>query len=261
VHAAEIRLSHEARRVVVCSRYMRGQVIELLGLPDDRVVVVPDGVDPALWQVPARNVAEARLRFAGVGPLIAYAGRLVPEKGLTDLLAAMPRLRQRNPGLRAVIAGDGPSRAYLRRQARLWKLERAVSFTGFLEQKQLATVLAATDAVVVPSAYEPSGMAALEAAAAGAPLAVATTGGLTELVESGVTAVTFPAGDPDGLAEAVDKLLADTTFARRLAARARHRVSAMYTWEMAASRIAEVYAGVVDPNPPAHSGPALQFAR
>jgi glycogen(starch) synthase len=252
VHAAEVRLGHEARRVVVCSRYMRRQVIDLLGLPDDRVVVVvPDGVDPAIWQVPAPQVAAARLRFAGVGPLIGYAGRLVPEKGLSDLLAAMPRLRQRNPGLRAVIAGDGPSRAHLRRQARLYRLERAVSFTGFLEQTELATVLAATDAVVLPSAYEPSGMVALEAAAAGAPLAVASAGGLVELVESGVTAVTFPPGDPDGLAEAVDQLLADATFAHRLAVRARRRVAVGYTWTAVAARIGEVYAAALDPFRPA----------
>ena len=70
-------------------------------------------------------------------------------------------------------------------------------------------MLAATDATVVPSLYEPFGMVALEAAAAGAPLAVAATGGLAEIVEPGVTGVTFPHSDPAALAGAVGSLLAD----------------------------------------------------
>jgi glycogen(starch) synthase len=259
VHAAELSLVRSARRIVVCSRYMRRQVTELLGLSADQIYVVPDGVDPALWEVSEREISAARLRFAGVGPLIGYAGRLVPEKGLSDLIAALPRLRRRNPGLRAVIAGDGPSRPQLRRQARMLKLERAVSFTGFLDQRELAAVLAATDAVVVPSGYEPSGMIALEAAAAGAPVAVANTGGLPEIVEPGVTGVTFPPGDPDGLAEAVDQLLADPAFAAQLASRARQRVVASYTWAAAAARIADVYAGV--PDVPSFVPDDLQLSR
>ena len=242
VHAAEVRLGQDARRIVVCSRYMRRQVTELLGLPADRVEVVPDGVDPARWNAAPDQITAARLRFAGAGPLIVYAGRLVPDKGVADLLAALPRLRLRNPGLRLVVAGDGPSRAELRRQARQLRLERAVSFTGFVGQAELAAVLGAADAVVVPSRYAPSGMVALEAAAAGAPLAVSGTGGLRELVEPGTTALTFPAGDPDGLAEAVDRLLADRALAQRLAERARERVLAGYTWTSVADRTARVYA-------------------
>jgi glycogen synthase len=261
VHAAELHLVRQARRIVVCSRYMRREVIDLLGLYPDQVAVVPDGVDPPLWQASAREIAAARLRFAGVGPLLGYAGRLVPEKGVSDLLAALPRLRQRNPGLRAVIAGDGPSRCQLRRQARLLKLERAVSFTGFLDQPELAAVLAATDAVVVPSRYEPSGMIALEAAAAGAPLAVASTGGLTEIVEPGSSGVTFPPGDPDGLAEAVDQLLAEPSFARRLADRARQRVAGGYTWAAAAARTLDVYASALDGRAPDFVPVELQLTR
>jgi glycogen synthase len=162
---------------------------------------------------------------------------------VSDLLAALPRLRRYYPGLRAVIAGDGPSRSQLHRQARMLKLGRAVSFTGFLDLPELAAVVAATDAMVVPSLV-PSSMVALEAAAAGAPLAIASAAGMTDLVEPGVTAVTFPPGDPDGLAEAVDRLLADPSFARRLAARARDGVTA-HTWDVAATRTAEVYADTV----------------
>ena len=83
-----------------------------------------------------------------------------------------------------VIAGDGPHRAELQADANRMRLDRAVSFAGFVGPDLPAT-MAATDAFVVPSIYEPFGMVALEAAAAGAPLAVAATGGLAEIVEPG----------------------------------------------------------------------------
>ncbi len=139
---------------------------------------------------------------------------------------AVPRLADRHPGLRVVIAGDGPYKDELVDQARRLRLGDTIRFAGFMDSTQLPAVLAATDATVIPSLYEPFGMIALEAAAAGAPLAVARTGGLAEIVEPGVTGVTFPHGDPDALAGAVDRLLADEVFARRVARRARTMVDA-----------------------------------
>jgi len=240
---------------------MRNQVIGQLDLSPERVEVVADGVDPDRWQASAAEITAARLRFAGAGPLIGYAGRLVHEKGVDDLIAALPRLRQRHPGLRAVIAGDGPTRADLRRQARPLRLDRAVSFTGFLDRPGLRAVLGACDAVVLPSTYEPSGMIALEVAAAGVPLAAAAVGGLPEIVETGLTGVTFPPGDRDGLAEAVDKLLEDPVGARRMAAFARERVRAAYSWSIVAARTVRVYAAAMGLRPIGPTTPARAPAR
>jgi glycogen(starch) synthase len=245
IHSVEWWLGHEACKVLVCSAYMRWEVTRLLELPAGRVDVVPNGVDNTRWRATPRAVAAARSRFAGDGPLLGYAGRLVYEKGVQDLVAALPELRDRHPGLRVVIAGDGPYRAELQEEARRLKLHRAVRFTGFLGEGELPAALAATDAVVVPSIYEPFGMVALEAASAGAPLAVASTGGLAEIVEPGVTGVTFPAKNPPGLAAAVSTLLADEVFARRVARRAREMVVERYTWATIAERTASVYAAAI----------------
>jgi len=200
IHAVEHWITHESDRVIVCSGYMRQQVTSLFGAPQSRVDVVPNGVDDRAWRAGARAVAAARARFAGDGPLIGYAGRLVYEKGVQHLVHAVPRLRRRHPGLRVVIAGDGPYREQLQAEAAALRLDGTVRFAGFMTATQLPAMLAATDATVVPSLYEPFGMVALEAAAAGAPLAVAATGGLAEIVEPGVTGVTFPHSDPEALA-------------------------------------------------------------
>ncbi|GIJ34387.1 glycosyltransferase family 4 protein [Micromonospora sediminimaris] len=242
IHGVEHWLSNASNRVIACSGYMREQVTRLFGTPGHRVDVVPNGVDDRAWRARPRAVASARARFAGDGPLVGYAGRLVYEKGVQHLVDAVPKLRARHPGLRVLIAGDGPYRGELEDRTHQLGLAGTVRFTGFLDNTQLPAVLGATDATVVPSLYEPFGMVALEAAAAGAPLAVARTGGLAEIVEPGVTGVTFPHSDPSALAGAVGQLLGDEVFARRVARQARSMVGRRYAWATIADRTADTYA-------------------
>ncbi|MFI9530277.1 glycosyltransferase family 4 protein [Micromonospora rosaria] len=242
IHGVEHWLSGASGRVIACSGYMREQVSTLFEVPTGRIDVVPNGVDGRAWHARPRAVASARARFAGDGPLIGYAGRLVYEKGVQHLVRAVPDLRRRHPGLRVLIAGDGPYRAELQAEAERLALGDTIRFAGFLDAKQLPAVLGATDATVIPSLYEPFGMIALEAAAAGAPLAVAATGGLAEIVEPGVTGVTFPHSDPHALAGAVDQLLGDEVFARRVARSARAMVGKRYGWATIAERTAATYA-------------------
>jgi glycogen(starch) synthase len=245
IHSVEYWLTQESTRVIACSGYMRDEITNLFDLPAPRIDVVPNGVDDRAWHAKPRAVASARRRYAGTGPLVGYAGRLVYEKGVQHLVHAVPQLRRRHPDLRVVIAGDGPYRAELQAEADRLRLDGTVRFVGFLNETQLPAVLGATDATVVPSLYEPFGMVALEAAAAGAPLAVAATGGLAEIVEPGVTGVTFRHGDTDALAGAVGSLLADEIFARRVAREARCRVTERYGWATIAARTAAVYAVAV----------------
>jgi glycogen synthase len=245
IHSVEWWLAAEACRVVVCSEYMRWEVNRLLDVPAARTEVVPNGVDVAVWQAPARAVIAARSRFAGDGPMIGYAGRLVYEKGVQDLIEAVPELRAEHPSLRVVIAGDGPYKGELVEAIRRHRVQRSVSFTGFLGSGQLPALMAATDALVVPSIYEPFGMVALEGASAGAPLAVAQTGGLAEIVRPGETGVTFPAKNPHALAASVGALLGDEPFARRVATRAKAMVAECYTWDAIAGRTGEVYGKAV----------------
>jgi glycogen(starch) synthase len=204
--------------------------------------VLPNGVDPARWRVTAEQVAAARRRWAAEGPLLAYGGRLVHEKGVQDLLAAMPRLRRRHPGLRLVVAGTGPAADDLRSRARALRLGRSVAFAGFVPDADLAALVAAADCAVVPSRYEPFGLVALEAAAAGTPVAVSDVGGLAEIVADGRTGLRFTPGDPAALAAAVDTLLADQVLGRRLVRNARAVLAAEHTWAGVAERTVATYA-------------------
>ncbi len=241
IHSVEWWLTYEARRVIACSAYMRWEVTRLFDLPADTVDVVPNGVVTDRWRpVPAR-IAAARRRYAGGGPLVLFVGRLVYEKGVHDLLRAMPRLRRRHPGLRLVVAGGGPHEPTLREQARRLRLGRSVAFAGFVGEQDLPALVAAAQCVVVPSIYEPFGLVALEAAAAGTPLVVADVGGLRELVERGVAALRFDPADVAGLAAAVDSLLSDQVLARRIARRSRAAVGRDFAWPVIADRTVACY--------------------
>jgi glycogen(starch) synthase len=240
IHSIEWWLTYEARRVITCSQYMRWEVTRLFDLPPEKGEAIPNGVELTEWKPDSEAVAALRAEHGG-GPLIAFAGRLVYEKGVHDLLAAVPRLRRRHPGIRVVIAGDGPHLGELKAQARRLRLGRSVAWTGFLDGEQLAVLAAAADCAVVPSIYEPFGMVALEAAAAGTPLVVADTGGLREIVEHGITGLRFTPGDAAGLADAVTSVLSDEVLARRLTRDARAVLAREYAWSTIAARTVRVY--------------------
>ncbi len=240
IHSVEWWLGAEADRLIVCSEYMRWEVTRLFEVPTERLQVVPNGVEPDRFRAAPETVASVRERLAGDGPLLTFAGRLVYEKGVQDLIASLPILLRRHPKLRVVIAGDGPYRAELEAEIDRHGVRSLVNLPGFLSD-QLPAVMAASDCFAVPSIYEPFGMVALEGAAAGAPLAVAATGGLAEIVQPGVTGMTFPAKDPRALAQAVDSLLTDGELARAMAQRARHLVHEAYNWRVIARRTVAVY--------------------
>lgn len=239
IHAVEWWLTYEARRVITCSSYMRWEVTRLFDLPPASVDVVANGTDLQAFRPRPALVRSARATYGG-GPLVVYAGCLEWEKGVQTLLAALPRLRRRHPGLRLVIAGTGTLAAELADQARAARLGRSVVFAGRLPTAQLAGLLGAADVAVVPSLYEPFGLVALEAATAGAPLVASDTGGLRELVDPGVSGLRAAPGDPASWAAAISAQLRDEVAARRMAKVARERAAGA-TWPAAAAATAEVY--------------------
>ena len=232
--------ANHADRIIVCSEHMRREVAQLF---DTSATVIPNGIDPNQWQVTAARRARAR-RELGT-PLVVYAGRLESEKGVQTLIDATAGLRRMFPEVRVVIVGHGTAGEDLRAQARRRRVGRAVTFTGWVPEEELRAIVSAADAVVVPSIYEPFGLVALEAMALGAPLVVARTGGLADLVDDGRTGSSFAPGDVGQLVDAVVDVLSHPRSARTRAAVARLEVLVRYGWPDIADRTDEVYAGAV----------------
>ena len=244
IHSVEWWLAHRSDAVITCSAAMRAEVATLFELPPERISVLRNGIESCTWEVSPAEVAATRAEHApGGGPLLLYFGRLEFEKGVQDLLAALPGIRERHPGATAVIAGRGSHENRLRDHAAECGVSGAARFTGHLPDVALAALLAAADAVVLPSRYEPFGIVALEAAAAGAPLVASTAGGLAELVEDGRTGATFPPGEIDLLTDAVHRVLTDPAAAAARAHAARARLATDFDWRTIAAATAALYAG------------------
>ncbi|MEO7262883.1 MAG: glycosyltransferase family 4 protein [Jatrophihabitantaceae bacterium] len=244
IHSVERWLCREADAVIACSRFMAEQVSELFQLEPGEVRVIGNGVDLDL-AAESHSEDETGAAAAGPGwPLLVFAGRLVHEKGLQELIKALPLLRQELPELRLVVAGAGQQLADQQDRAARYGVSDLICWAGFLDAAELARLLRAADLVVVPSLYEPFGMVALEAQLAGTPVAVSDTGGLAELVEPGRTGLRFAPQHPAAIAAAVREVVADPAAARQRAATAQRRAREEFGWAAVASRTAEVYAAV-----------------
>ena len=234
VHSVEWWLANESDALIACSASMRDEVTRLFGpgLPD--VQVIHNGIDVDIWPYAERT------RTQGPAELL-FAGRLEYEKGVQDLLAALPRIRRTHPGTTLTIAGDGTQYDWLVDTARRHRVSRAVRFLGGVGHDELVDLMHRCDAIVLPSRYEPFGIVALEAAATGAPLVVSTAGGLGEAVVAPVTGLTFTPGDVAGLTAAVRSCLSDPVQTAARARRARARLTAEFSWREVAERTSGVY--------------------
>jgi glycogen(starch) synthase len=232
-----------ADAVIVCSDSMRDEVSALFGRDSGDIAVIPNGIDPENWRTTDSRRRTMRRRYGS--PLIVFAGRLEVEKGVQTLIDAMPALRRAIPGVRAVVIGEGGADPELRAQARRRRLGEAITFLGYVSEDDLRALVAAADVAVVPSLYEPFGFVALEAIVLGAPLVVASVGGLATIVHDGHSGWQFAPGDVPGLTYALREALSDPREARRRAVEARADVVARYGWPTIAEETEAVYRGVV----------------
>lgn len=234
VHAVESWLVRESDSLITCSASMRDEIAELFGPGLSETTVIRNGIDAARWPFATRRPR--------TGPAeLLYVGRLEYEKGVHDAIAALPRIRRTHPGTTLTIAGDGTQQDWLVEQARKHKVLKATRFAGHLHHDELLAALHRADAAVLPSHYEPFGLAALEAAAAGIPLVTSNTGGLGEAVIDGVTGMSFAPRDVAGLAAAVCAVLGDPAGAQRRARAARERLTSDFDWQTVAHETAQVY--------------------
>lgn len=234
VHAVESWLVRESDSLITCSASMRDEITELFGPGLAEITVIRNGIDAARWPFAIRRTR--------TGPAeLLYVGRLEYEKGVHEAIAALPRIRRAHPGATLTIAGDGTQQDWLVAQARKHRVLKATRFVGRLDHAELLAALHRVDAVVLPSHYEPFGIVALEAAAAGTPLVTSNIGGLGEAVIDGQTGMSCPPRDVAALAKAVCAVLDDPAAAQTRARAARERLTADFDWHTVADETAQVY--------------------
>ncbi|HEY1854124.1 MAG TPA: glycosyltransferase family 4 protein [Solirubrobacterales bacterium] len=242
IHGVERWIANRSQRVIACSHYMREQIADVFGVEEERIAVIPNGIDPG--DLPSQDAATlARLRADFAAPderLVLLIGRLVYEKGFQLALEAMPEVIERVPGTRFLVAGSGTHEAELRRQARKLGLMKHGTFLGWIGDDVLRSLYRIADLTVVPSIYEPFGLVALEAMASGCPCIVADTGGLREVVPHEAAGLRFRARDPEALAAVAIRVLADEELGRRLVVEAYEHLR-RFDWADVAERTEAVY--------------------
>jgi glycosyltransferase involved in cell wall biosynthesis len=196
-------------RLVIAASTALAESARALGAQEVRVI--PSGVD-----LPPEVGEEAS------PPEILYAGRLSPEKGVEELVAAAD-------GLKLVVAGDGPQRA------------RVPGALGFVPHDELQGLYARAAVVACPSRREGFGVACLEAMAHGRPVIATDVGGLRDLVVDGETGLVVPPRDPAALRAALDRLLADPALRRRLGSAGRRRAQERFSWDVVTEATVAAY--------------------
>jgi glycosyltransferase involved in cell wall biosynthesis len=214
-----------AAAVITCSRHMVGRLAEA-GI----------GASHRPWPVAAPSPAPRRSPSSR--PVLVYAGRLAPEKGVDQLVEAFARLPAQVDGVRLEIVGDGPLRQHLGNAVGAAGLAERVGFHGWASQDELERAYAEAWAVVVPSRWEePLGLVAVEAIVRGTPVVATAAGGLLEVVDHERTGLLVPRGDTLALAHALGRVVAGDAFPdHHVDARAaedlarRHEPSAHIDW-------------------------------
>lgn len=246
IASEEQRLITEAWRVIVCSEFMRGEVQQFYGAPWDKVDVIPNGIraDKFAFDFPDEEARAFREQFAAPWEkLVVFSGRMVHEKGAHLLVEAVRVLRDTGVPAKLVIVGGG-HRAHLEDQASRLGIAQNVYFTGFVPDDTLLRLYKVADAACFPSLYEPFGIVALEAMAAGAPVVVSDAGGLKEIVEHDRTGTVVWTGNLDSLVWGLRRVLTDQENARRMARAAREEVARRFSWGVIAEQTRSVYARV-----------------
>jgi glycogen(starch) synthase len=250
IHGVERWMANRAERVITCSAYMREHVADIYGLEEDRITVIPNGIDPSDL-VTVEDLDALRARFAAPDErLVLLVGRLVYEKGFQLALEALPGLVERVGNVRFLVAGSGTHEDELREQATELGLDDHGTFLGWIGDDVLHSLYRIADLTVVPSIYEPFGLVALEAMASGCPCLVADTGGLREVVPNDEVGLRFRSRDPESLGRMAERLLTDDDLRDRLIAEASEHVLT-FDWADVAEQAAKVYAELARDRSPA----------
>jgi glycosyltransferase involved in cell wall biosynthesis len=244
IHETEAWLTYEAWKVICCSDYMISHVRYVFGLPNDKLVMVPNGVNIDCYNS-NEDFATFRAKFAlPEEKIILFVGRLVYEKGIHVLINAVPKIIGK-VNAKFIIVGSGYMKEQLLNIVRSMGLEHKVLFQGFLDEATLLKLQMCADVSVVPSLFEPFGIVALEAMAAKSPVVASDTGGLSEIIEHDVTGVKVYPNNPDSLAWGITKVLQDESYAKCLRDNAYRRVQQKYDWAKIAQDTKRIYEGVL----------------
>jgi glycosyltransferase involved in cell wall biosynthesis len=254
--AIEDRVVAEADRIIAECPQDEADLTTLYRADRARLRTIPCGFDPDEFGPVDRTKVRAALGLRRDEFVVLQLGRMVPRKGVDNVIRGVGRLR-RTHGIDArllVVGGESrdpdpdttPELGRLMRVAAEEGVTERVTFVGARGRSELRAYYGAADVFVTTPWYEPFGITPLEAMACGTPIVGADVGGIKYSVRDGQTGFLVPPKDPAALADRLAILARDRELRRRMSRRARLRAVANFTWARVAEQVAGVYAEVVN---------------
>jgi len=238
----QVRVARRLPAIVTVSESSRADIAAQMGVSEERMTVVPVGVDHTVFR-PLPDALAVR------GRMMVTSSSDVPMKGLVPLLEAVAKLRTEHDVELVVIGSPRPGGRVDRAIERLG-LRGAVRCVSGISDAELARCYGEAQVAVVPSLYEGFSLPAIEAMACGVPVVATTGGALPEVVgRDGETGLLVPPDDPGALAGAIARLLEDPELRARLGDAGRTRVLHRFTWQVTAEGTAGCYSAVMEGRP------------
>jgi len=246
LRSSEKKLMKRADALIAVSQYTKKELTEFYNISEEKIHVIYNGVDIQKFKPPSRNKTELR-RELGLAPsdrkMILFVGRLYSRKGLPTLLQAAKTVVKDFKNTQFVISGGGfkQNEEKLMKLTRQHGIEDKVSFVGYFPDEKLPNLYAAADIFVLPALYENFPFAILEAQSTGLPVVSTRVGGIPELVIDGQSGLLTNPGDHEQLADAIVRLLQDSSFAEKLGIKARRLVEEKFAWPLVTSQVIGLY--------------------
>jgi glycosyltransferase involved in cell wall biosynthesis len=219
-----------------------GDMVQAAGVPAERIVVIPNGIDPTHFGA-ALPTAEAKAKLGLQGRrVLGFTGFIRDWHGLDRIIDFIAE-RPVDAGLHLLIVGDGPARDSLQLQARRLGVVDRVTFTGIIDRERIPDYVAAFDIALQPAVVPyASPLKLFEYLALGRAIVAPASPNIMEVLSDGENAVLFDPQRPDGMVLAIDRICNDAALCRRVAEGARNTIALRkLTWDNNAQRVVELF--------------------
>ncbi|MDM5315900.1 DUF1957 domain-containing protein [Fictibacillus sp. b24] len=241
INQKEWELMDGSDSLIVCSKYMKTELTDVFSIPEEKITILPNGIDPEQIVYESESAIENQ-NDNDQELLLFSVGRLVKEKGFQTIIEAAEILRNNGKRVKFVIAGKGPLFDELNEMIRQKHLSEFVHLAGFVSDEERNEWFAKADAALFPSHYEPFGIVALEGMASGKLTIVSDTGGLREIIDHEKTGLKVYPNDPHSIVWAVEFILSNRDRCKEIALNGEEIARTVFSWNSIAEKTAELYA-------------------
>ena len=217
IHEKELQLISESDQIIVCSHYMREELLTNFNLSENKMAIIPNGIEQVDVKVDLIEIYP----FLKNRKYVFSVGRMVREKGFETIIEAAQMAKESGREIYFVIAGKGPMLERYRKLVSEQKLDHFVAFIGYVTDVERNALLMNSEIAVFPSLYEPFGIVALEAMILGKPTIVSETGGLKGIVNHLKTGLLMVPGDAESLIKNIDFFLQNPNHAKEIGEKGR----------------------------------------